>query len=189
MFNFANLAKTVIKAIQNSNDSNPNVKTVDKSVFEKMEKHAEEVEHEVNDTNHTRSRADVYKEMNRRMEEVRRENEMDQNVETADASVFDEMQRKIEELQKKIDQQAGSTPGGVATNAALAVVNSNGGSLELRMGPDMGADKHTMRVPHNATIKILERSDKSIFLDGKQSNFVYVDYNGTQGWLLDSYLH
>lgn len=194
MLNFINLARTVIKAVQSRNEENPNVKTADKSVFENMEKKVVEIE-QVAQKDNTRSRADIYEEMRKRMQEVQLENEADPNIETADNSVFEDMQREIEELKKKVEaqQQASHTSDASHTNTAgsemLAVINSMGGSLELRLEPNMGSAKSQVRVPDNATIQILGYSDNSIILDGRESKFVFVDYNGNRGWLLDSYLN
>jgi len=161
----------------------------------------------------TRSRADIYEEMRKRMEEVRVENEADPEIETADNSVFADMQKQIEELQRKIEAQEGGnmgaeehvhdahvpdvfhsnagspTPAPSAAEEMMAVTNSMGGSLALRMEPNMGAQEHPIRVPDNALLQILGFSDNSIHLDGKETRFVFVDYNGTRGWLLDSYLN
>jgi len=208
MMNFFNLAKAIIKGVQTKNEANPDVKTADKSVFENMEKQMEDIDNTVVKDN-TRSRADIYEEMRRRMKDVQVENEANPEVETADSSVFADMSKQIEELKRKIEEQnAGNIPAersygnsqstdnapghtGTPSSAQemMAVTNSMGGSLELRMEPNMGAAKHNVRVPDNALIQILGYSDNSIMLDGRESKFVYVDYNGSRGWLLDSYLN
>jgi len=200
MLNFFNLAKTLIDVVKTKNEKDENVKTADRKVFENMEEKIRDIDNTAAKDN-TRTRAEIYEEMRRRMEEVRVENEADPEIETADSSVFDDMQRQIEELQKKVQEQekvrentgiahTGHTaPASSAAEEMMAVTNSMGGSLELRMEPNMGAQKHPVRVPDNALIQILGFSDNSIHLDGKESRFVFVDYNGTRGWLLESYLN
>ncbi len=203
MLNFFNLAKTLINVVKAKNETDENVKTADRTVFENMEEKIRGIEDTVEKDN-TRTRADVYAEMRKRMEEVRIENEADPEIETADSSVFTDMQKQIDELQKKLEaQESANTKVGTADvfrsntgNAApssaeemMAVTNSMGGSLELRLEPNMGAQKHAVRVPDNALIQILGYSENSIHLDGKETKFVFVDYNGTRGWLLDSYLN
>jgi len=198
MISFINLAKSVIKAVQNNNKANPEVKTADESVFKDLEKHVEAVDNDYDMTS-TNSRADAYKEMRRRMEEVQHTNEADPHVETADKSVFEEMQKQIEELQRKIENQSSDkevprhqtdhTQPSPPQDGMLAFVNGMGGSLALRTEPSMGASQIDFRVPDNATVKVIQHSDQSIILDGKKSTFVYVEYNGTRGWILDSYLN
>lgn len=212
MLNFFNLAKTLIDVVKSKNEKDENVKTADRSVFENMEEQIRDIDETVVKDN-TRTRADVYAEMRKRMEDVRIENEANPEIETADSSVFADMQKQIEELQKKIEQQesghgnveghlpnieapevfrsnAGNpAPAASAADEMMAVTNSMGGSLELRMEPNMGAQKHPIRVPDNALIQIIGYSENGIHLDGKETKFVFVDYNGTRGWLLDSYLN
>ncbi len=201
MLNFFNLAKTIIDVVKNKNEADENVKTADRTVFENMEKKIRDIDTTVAKDN-TRSRSDIYEEMRRRMEEVRVENEADPEIETADNSVFSDMQRQIEELQKKLESQEQvqeqvhvNESSGVshsdrsASDEMMAVTNSMGGSLELRMEDNMGAQKHPIRIPDNALIQILGFSENSIHLDGKETRFVFVDYNGTRGWLLESYLN
>jgi len=206
MLNFFNLAKTLINVVKSKNESDENVKTADRSVFDNMEKKIRDIDETVAKDN-TRTRADVYEEMRKRMEEVRIENEADPEIETADNSVFVDMQRQIEELQRKLGaQESGNqhvqdkeVPNVLNSNSIssvprvademMAVTNSKGGSLALRVEPNMGAQEQQMRVPDNALIQILGFSENSIHLDGKESRFVFVDYNGTRGWLLESYLN
>ena len=195
MLSFIDLARTVISAVQKRNQENPDVKTADKTVFETMEKEVEDIDRNTNTSSDT-SRAEAYKEMRRRMEKIQKSNEADPHVETADSSVFDEMQRQIEELNRKIEQQQqnqtsgqANTDGYQAKNESRAVTNSNGGSLEIRKTPSMGASKLDVRIPDGTLLQILEHSDQSIILDGQKSTFVFVNYNGHKGWILDSYLN
>lgn len=74
-------------------------------------------------------------------------------------------------------------------NAASAMTNSMGGSLQLRSKPDMGAPMTQVFVPDNSMIKVLGFSSNSINLDGKDVRFALVDFNGQQGWTFESYLN
>jgi len=74
-------------------------------------------------------------------------------------------------------------------NAASAMTNSMGGSLQLRSKPDMGAPMIQVFVPDNSMIKVLGFSSHSINLDGKDVRFALVDFNGQQGWTFESYLN
>lgn len=72
---------------------------------------------------------------------------------------------------------------------SMVNTNSNGGSLQMRVDPHMGAGTLTTRVPSNASIRVLEYSDQNkINLDGQVSGWYKVDYQGQQGWLLAAYL-
>ena len=71
---------------------------------------------------------------------------------------------------------------------AQAMTNSPG-SLALRDAPSMGAGKLDFRVPNKSLLNILEYSENSIILDGKKSRFVLIEYQGQQGWILESYLN
>jgi len=110
MLNFFNLAKSLIDVVKAKNETDDNVKTADRTVFENMEKKIRDIDETVAKDN-TRSRADIYEEMRKRMEEVRVENEADPEIETADNSVFADMQKQIEELQRKIEAQEGGNMG------------------------------------------------------------------------------
>lgn len=188
MLSFVNLAKSLILAVQKNNKENPEVKTADESVFKDLENEVEQVNKDYDMTS-SNSRADAYKEMRRRMEQVQQNNEANPDVETAHSSVFEEMQRKIEALQRQLESQQNPAQTQQSSNQALAFVHGMGGSLALRTEASMGAPQIEVRVPDNATVTILQQSNQAIVLDGEKSSFVYVDYNGTRGWILDAYLN
>ena len=136
--------------------------------------------------------------------ETNAEASADPNVETADKSVFEDMLKEIEALKAKVAAQENaapappvfeSTPAPAPTPApsapaeVMAMTNSNSGSLALRAKPDMGAPINTIRVPDNSLIRVIEYSDKSIILDGQETKFVLVEFDGQTGWILDSYLN
>lgn len=70
-----------------------------------------------------------------------------------------------------------------------AMTNSQGGSLQLRAEPSMGAQSIDVRVPDRTLLRVLKYSDNSIMLDGRKSRFALVDFNGQRGWVLENYLN
>jgi len=74
------------------------------------------------------------------------------------------------------------------TYGAQAMTNSPG-SLALRDAPNMGAQQLQIRVPNKSLLNILQYSENAIMLDGKRSRFVLVEFEGQQGWILESYLN
>ncbi len=196
---FYSLIKGAIKAVQDRNESNPEVKTADKSVFDKLNDRLGKTESE-------EIEMASFPDLMGKVNEVRHENEADPNVETADESVFNDMAMEIEALKAKLAEEEAKKKAALAEalenkhEAAAPIVkdiykqtqamtNSNGGSLGIRMNPDMGAPINTIRIPDSSMIRILEWSDISINLDGADSRFVLIDYNGQQGWVLDRYLN
>jgi len=161
----------IIKQVANKNEKDENVKTADPVIFEEVKKKLENLDANVPKGGR---RAGSFKDYQEKVLEAQRENEANPEVETADKSVFDDL---LAELKKLQDQALGNQ----------AVTNS-GGSLELRVAPDMGANKLANRVPNASLLKIIKYSDNKIILDGQPSRFVLVDYQGQQGWILESYL-
>lgn len=191
----------VLQQVAKRNKANPDVKTADPVVFDEMKKKLEKSVEE-NETKTTRK--DMYKDFFDKVEEAKRENEESTEVETAHSSVFDDMLDEIEKLKKQVNEQSGTVIGGSAptqTNTtpqtsnqntgfvSRAMTNSQGGSLAIRLKPEMGAPQSSMRIPDKSLLTILEYSNNKINLDGKLSRFVLVDYNGEQGWILESYLN
>jgi len=71
----------------------------------------------------------------------------------------------------------------------MAMTSSMGGSLAMRIDPNMGAGQNSTRVPDGSQLRILEYSDQNkINLDGQICGWYKVDFNGQQGWILDMYL-
>ena len=190
---FLNMLKGVLDRVQERNTKNPEVKTADPSVFEELNK-------KVTASNNVPDFSNIQESI----KEVQVTNEADPNVETADKSVFEDMLKEIEALKAKVAAQENaapappvfeSTPAPAPTPApsapaeVMAMTNSNSGSLALRAKPDMGAPINTIRVPDNSLIRVIEYSDKSIILDGQETKFVLVEFDGQTGWILDSYLN
>lgn len=204
---FFKMLANVIGKTQKSNKENPDVETADESVFNNVRDRAEKSAAE---SSGTKSRQDLYKEMARHVDDARKENEANPNIVTAHSSVFEDMMKKLEDLKaeqssttsNKVDSEmiltANAKSGTVlATYDAaskakfvnkMARTNSFGGSLALRLNPDFGSPVNSVRIPDQASVKILQLSDKTIMLDGIKSNWVMVDYHGQQGWVLDSYI-
>jgi len=196
---FLNMLKGVLDKVQERNTKNPEVKTADPSVFEQLSK-------KVTASNNVPDFSNIQESI----KEVQVTNEADPNVETADKSVFEDMLKEIEALKAKVAAQENAapatpappappvfestpapapTPAPSAPSEMMAMTNSNSGSLSLRAKPDMGAAINTIRIPDNSLIRVIEYSDKSIILDGQETKFVLVEYEGQSGWILDSYLN
>lgn len=217
----------MVKKVKKQNEEDPHVETADSSVFDNFLKKAKTKSEEVEVAQDTRSREDLYRDFYKKIEETQQENEADPEVTTADSSVFEKMKQEIELLKAKVEAKEASgnsdytnwnydddddfsryedhantssnnvppvvntppTPTGVPTRANMAVTNSFGGSITLRMNPDMGAPQNVVRIPDQSMLKIVEYSDKKIILNDKETRWVKVDYNGNSGWILDSYLN
>jgi len=197
---FFNIIKEVIKSVKNKNQSDPNVKTADPSVFDKIQDHVNNAK--------PKDSGSFIDDMKRNVNHVQRENRDNPNVATADHSVFENMQKELEALKSRFTQQnntpATTAPGTSpstnnydtvetkrtpAVEQVLAMTNSGGGSLSMRTQPDMGAPHLDTRVADSSMVKVIEYSKNSIHLDGKNTRFVKVDVNGQIGWLLESYLN
>jgi len=189
---FLNVLKGILDKVQERNAKDPNVKTADTSIFDNLTK-------KVTETKEAPDFSDILNKVN----EVQVENEADPHVETADKSVFEDMMKEIEALKAKVaenEAKAAPAPPPVvksaptatpSTNSSemMAMTNSMGGSLALRAEPDMGAAVNHIRLPDNSLLRVIEYSDKSIILDGKETKFVLVEFDGQRGWILDSYLN
>jgi len=130
-----------------------------------------------------------------------------ESVEDEFGSVFDRLENDSNNNNKERGNyeqpsESGNYGGNIETGAdevakgsrsfqvgSMANTDSNGGSLAMRIDPVMGAGTLSTRVPSNASIRILDFSDKNkINLDGVVSGWVKIDYKGQQGWILESYL-
>ncbi len=52
----------------------------------------------------------------------------------------------------------------------------------------MGSPMRQVRIPDNSRLKVLSYSDNKIILDGKESRFAKVEFEGQMGRVLESYL-
>jgi len=192
----ANILGKIIKEVAKRNFESDEVKTADPVVFEDLNKKFETYEQEEEAAPETKTRADLYKGMAEKLKQAQQENEASEVVETADKSVYEEMLAEIERLQHKVESQELEELGmpevamPTTMNAGKqAVTNSMGGSLSVREEANMGAAKFQMRVPHKSLVDIISYSENSIILDGKRSRFVYIEYDGQRGWILENYLN
>jgi len=145
---------------------------------------------------------DILDMMRKRVEEAKVENKVDPKVETAHGSVYENIMRELENLRNQPEQSANNQPGSAnqsgsqpgwappVQSGVMQAMTNSGGSLQIRKNPDMGAAMHqTVRIPDQSLLKVLEYSNNKINLDGKLSRFALVEYNGVQGWILESYLN
>jgi len=189
-----NLLGKVVEEVQNRNRDNANVKTADTRVFDDIRQRFGGVSEDSG-----RSRADVYKDFLDKLKQAQVDNEASQEVETADKSVFDDFVQEIGKLETRVESQtAGQAPvidfktaprAAEPVSAGVQAMTNSGGSLQMRQGPDMGAPKFDLWVPDSSLLRVLKYSDNSIILDGAESRFALVDYNGQQGWVLEKYLN
>ncbi|HMQ04429.1 MAG TPA: SH3 domain-containing protein [Pyrinomonadaceae bacterium] len=70
-----------------------------------------------------------------------------------------------------------------------AKVNSpNDGFLALRSHPSVQTGERLARIPHRATVEILNCNDAVVFLEGRRGRWCEVDYEGQVGWVFDAWL-
>lgn len=294
---FTTLITQAIKKVQENNHKNPNVKTADTSVFDKLKDKLDQAKAKAGDRNE--GRGGLFDQLRNRIDETRKENEADPNVETADASVFDDMQKELEALKAKIAEQEmeqqnkehaeriadlkaqaasekrqqeeaerkrqeeANRPKGLdalkiptitppvlpqrpkgldelsinrptppqpqvprglddlnlpkvnpsfpktptppppspapapsyherKTHAvaagASAVMNGMGGSLAIRMHPELNSPQSTKRIQDQSLVRLLRYTEDTINVDGMDSRWVEVEYEGERGWVLERYL-
>ncbi len=159
--------KDELDNVQTQNRDNPAVETAEPSVFDKM-----------------------------RAEIERMEAEAKAGGSNAGTGVFEEEHSSNIPFDTSFEDTYSTPPAPPSPPAprvlqvgGMANTLSGGGSLGMRMSPDMGAGKNSTRIPSGAQIRILEYTDQNkINLDGKISGWYKVDFNGQQGWILESYL-
>lgn len=207
--------KQMAEQVQERNKRNPNVQTADSSVFDKIKDAVEGLKkkHEDPDEVARRKRVEAVEELKERVHEVKCENEADPNCETADSSVFDELNDMLEKYKAESTTPSSSytqptdinkeviyeevtptpapapAPSSSGDDRVVALTNSMGGSLALRAEPDFGSATNTIRIPDMSRVFIMGYSKHSINLDGKDSRWVHVEYEGQQGWVLEGYLN
>jgi len=191
-----NVLTTIIKQVQKRNNDNPNVTTANPRVFEDVQRKLEDADNQPT----TSSRADLYKDYMEKIKEAQIENEASQEVETADKSVYDDFLQEIERLKTGVEipnagqapdldfgtPQAPSAAGAVGVQA---MTNSKGGSLQMRQTPSMGSPKSHIFVPDQTLLRVIEYSNNTIILDGQETRFALIDFNGQRGWVLEKYLN
>lgn len=99
--------------------------------------------------------------------------------------MFDQLMQ--EEKQAASKKRSTATTGLQVGGSAL--VDGKGGSLSIRTDPKMSAGTIAQRLPDNVNVRLLDYNDRNkINLDGQVSGWYLVDYQGVQGWVLESYL-
>jgi len=204
--------KQMAEQVQNRNRANPKVETADTSVFDSIKEAVEGLKkkHEEPEEVARRKKVEAVEELKERVFEVKRQNEADPNVATADSSVFDELNEMLEKYkaESRVDPPSYTPPTDInkeviyeevepapapapraADDRVVALTNSMGGSLALRAEPDMGAAVNTIRIPDMSRVFIMGYSENHIILDGKKSRWVHIDFEGQHGWVLEGYLN
>jgi len=205
MLNLINLVRNVTKAVQDRNVADPQVKTADPSIFDKLNERLETEQSLENNDSHV----DMFERMKKHVEEVKYDNECDDTCETAEPSVFEDLQREIEILKQKVDAQEANdftgqqsdswTPQNSGSQESYApnrndgvmqaMTNSMGGSLGMSMAPEIGGPSYPDRIPDRSVVTVLKYSENMVNLDNKNSRFAYIDFNGQQGWIPEVYLN
>lgn len=198
---FFQLLKTVVDKVQERNEANPDVKTAEKSVFDSLRDKLTGKDAAAN------TDKNLIEKLRDKVKNSQKENEADPNVETADNSVYDDMMKEIDMLKDKIANQKAElaerkenevvepprfveqTTTTHSNKANVAMTDSFGGSLQMRMDPDMGSPVNVVNIPDRSQLQIIEYSNNKIILDGKETRFALVDFNGQRGWVLESYLN
>jgi len=100
--------------------------------------------------------------------------------------IFDQL---IQEEKKKPRASSSVTRNTADLQIGGTAMVDSGGSLAIRTEPKMGSGTLSDRLPTDVNVRILDYSDQyKINLDGKDTGWYLVDYQGLQGWVLESYL-
>lgn len=205
------ILKEMAENVQNRNKANPNVETADASVFDKIKDAVDGLKEKHEDPEEVarRRKVEAVEELKERVIEVKRQNEADPNVATADNSIFEELNDMLEKYkaESKVTPSSYTPPPeysdtnkeviyeevqpapAPADDRVVAITNSVGGSLALRAEPNMGSPINTIRIPDMSRVYVISYSQDSIILDGKKSRWVQVDFDGQVGWVLEGYLN
>lgn len=205
MLNLINLVRNVTKAVKERNIADPEVKTADPSIFDKLNDRMQSEQIPQNNDSHV----DMFERMKKHIDEVKYDNECDEECETAEPSVFADLQREVEILRQKVDAQEANdftgqqsdswTPQDAGSHESYApkrnngvmqaMTNSMGGSLGMSMAPEIGGPSLPERIPDRSVVKVIKFSENMVNLDNKDSRFAYIDFNGKQGWIPEIYLN
>lgn len=204
------LGETVTK-VQQQNKENPNEETAESSVFERIQDSIEGLKNKNKKEEHLRQQ-DTLEALKERLREVQMQNEASEVEKTAPASVFDRLNDALKEVEvpepeatidnievppvvidipkpspAPVNQEPGQAP--AYGEELIALTNSSGGSLAIRLQPDMGSPTLDIRIPEYSRLRVLEYSDKTIHIDGQVSKWTKINYDGNIGWILDIYLN
>jgi len=206
--------KELANKVQKKNEANPNVETAPGTIFESIQEAIETAKQNAeceDDDPMPEKRTQTVEELKERVFEVQRENQANPNIPTADSSIFDELSDILDrhkeaqpepssyvdeseifdnaEYEEVIPRSTPTPAPSFDDTRVLAITNSMGGSLALRAEPDLGAAVNQIRIPDASRVYVVEYSEHSINLDGKNSRWVLIDYDGQRGWVLEGYLN
>ena len=104
-------------------------------------------------------------------------------------SFGDILDQLIQEEKKKPKASSSVTRNTAGLQIGGTAMVDSGGSLAMRIEPKMSAGTLSDRLPRDVNVRLLDYSDRhKINLDGKVTGWYLVDYQGMQGWILESYL-
>jgi len=102
---------------------------------------------------------------------------------------FGEMFDQLMQEEKQAASKKRTTAAAGLQVGGSALVDGKGGSLSIRTDPKMSAGTLAQRLPDNVNVRLLDYNGRNkINLDGQVSGWYLVDYQGVQGWVLESYL-
>ncbi len=196
-----------IEESRKENEANPNEETADSSVFDDMQKEIETLKAKIAEQERIEAEqriADLKAQIaEEKAEEERKkaEAELARAQEEARRRAEEEARIKAEEERKKglfnniqipsvPDLPSVPRPGNLKEiKGKSAVTNSMGGSIAIRMHPELNAPQSVKRVPDKSLIRIMQFSTHTLSVDGMDSRWVEIEYEGEQGWVLERYLN
>jgi len=194
--------KEKVKEVKQKNEADPEEDTADSSVFnsleEKIRKLQEENERLKNEPGASRQKIEIPS-LDNKPSEVKTNNPFEMpniNIERPDINIERLGNRPSEVFSnKRNDLPNINTPPPANYNpnderpGTIAMTNSMGGSLAIRVEPDFGAGQMDVRIPDMSRITLIQYSQHAMMLDGKKTRWVLIDYQGIQGWIPESYLN
>jgi len=211
LFNILKKLGETVGKVQQQNKENPNEETAEGSVFDRIKDSIEDLKKK-NEKEELQRQQSTVEELREKLKEVQIQNKENPVERTAPTSVFDRLNDALKEVEmetptRSIDDievpqvevppinttyvpPVTQVPSQAPSFAEeIALTNSSGGSLAIRIEPDMGSGILNIRIPESSRIRVLEYSDKTIHIDGQISKWVKVDFDGNIGWILDIYLN
>lgn len=173
-----------LKNVQKTNEADPAVPTADSSVFNDLQAQIKKLQEENDKLAQQQANSNVS------FEEVTPLPTKKFDSVSSTSGPADEFRNPLENIGPPTSVPTPTpTPNTSSGAGEIAVTNSGGGSLGMRGAPDMGAPTKDVRVPDMTQIRVLQYSENQINLDGKNSRWALVDYNGNQGWIPEIYLN
>lgn len=170
------LLRDKVNNVKDENEADPEQETAPRSLFDKLQDELEQLKKENE---------------RKELEEAKvKDNPWDINVDYEEEKPVHQETRDY--VEPKVVQPTYIDPSPKGNMAILAVgdvaANHAPGSLEIRIAPQFGAGIFNVRLPVHGQVRILGFSDHTVNLDGKDSRWVNVDFQGNNGWVLESYL-